>query len=186
MLASPEMNSALQGLSAGLAAAAAAIGTSYLLRSVRPLARQEGSTSVVEYGRTMKLFVIVAWLFGAGGAIAAALTSNGVPERVNLLVFCTVTGFLLMVLSLHLEFFHVSIRYDAAGLHMASPWRRNRFVPWSAITSAGFSPTLQWYVLSTSGLGYVRLHLYLSGLQSLLDELTTRGISIPAATLNRK
>ena len=180
------MNSALQGLSTGLAAAAAGIGTSYLLRSVRPVARQEGGVSVVEYGRTMKLFVVVAWLFGAGGAAAAALTTDGVPERVNLLAFCTVTGFLLMVLSLHLEFFRVSIRYDSTGLHTSSPWRRNRFVPWSAITGARFSPILQWYVLSTSGLSYVRLHLYLSGLQSLLDELTTRGISIPAATLNRK
>ena len=176
------MNSAIQGLSAGLAAAAAGIATSYLLRSVRPDARQEGSLTVVEYGRPMKLFVLVFWLFVAGAAVAAAFAS----EHDRIIAFCTVAGFFLLILSLHLEFFHVSIRYDTDGLHTSSPWRRNRFVPWSAITGIRFSSALQWYVLSTSGLGHVRLHLYLSGLQSLLNELASRGFSIPVATPKHK
>jgi len=132
---------------------------------------------VVEYGRTMKVFVVVFWLFVVGGGIAAAFASA--YER--LIAVCVVGGFFLLVLSMHLEFFHVTIRYDADGLHLTSPWRRNRFVPWSAITGARFSLALQWYVLSTTGYGYIRLHLYLSGLRSLLDELAARGVSIPTA-----
>ena len=176
------MNSAIHGLSAGLATAAAGIATSYLLRSVRPVARQEGSVTIVEYGRTMKVFVVVFWLFVAGATIAAAFAS----EHERVIAFCTVTGFFLMVLSMHVECFHVSIRYDSDGLHTVSPWRRDRFVPWSAITGIRFSLVLQWYVLSTSGLGCVRLHLYLSGLQSLLEELARRGFSIPAAMPKHK
>lgn len=176
------MNSILNGLSAGLSAAAAGIATSYLMRSVRRDARQVGAVTIVEYGRAMKVFVIVFWLFMVGLAVAAAFAS----ERERLLAFCTVAGFSLLVLTLHLEFFHVSIRYDKDGLHTSSPWRRNRFVPWSSITGVHFSSVAQWYVLSSSGLGCIRLHLYLSGLQSLLDELATRGFSIPVATPHRK
>ena len=132
---------------------------------------------VVEYGRTMKVFTVVFWLFLVGLGLAAAFAPP--PER--FIAVSVVACFFLAVLSLHLEFFHVVIRYDAAGLHLTSPWRRNRFVPWSAITGARFSPALQWYVLHTTGYGDIRLHLYLSGLQSLRDELATRGVSLPAA-----
>lgn len=172
------MNPVHQGIAAGLAAAAAGIGTSYLLRSVRPVARQEGSEMVVEYGRTMKIFASASWLFVAALVVVAMFSS---PHERNLALWMVI-AFFLMVLSLHLEFFHVSIRYDSEGLHLSSPWRRNRFVPWSAITSVHFSRVLQWYVLSTSGCGCVRLHVYLSGLQSLLGELTSRGFCVPAAT----
>jgi hypothetical protein len=137
---------------------------------------------VVEYGRTMRIFVVASWLFVAGGAIAVAFAS----ERERILAVCAMSAFFLMVLSLHLEFLYVVTRYDSTGLHLTSPWRRSRVVPWSAITGARFSHALQWYVLSTTSFGHIRLHLYLSGLRSLLDELSARGISIPAAMPLRK
>ena len=158
----------------GLAAAAAVLVTIYLLRSARPSARKDGNAMVVEYGRTMKIFTIVFWLFVVVGVAAAYASASA-----RLIATCVVGGFFLMVLIFHLEVFHVVIRYDADGLHLTSPWRRSRFIPWSTITGARFSSAYQWYVLSTTEHGFIRLHLYLSGLQSLLDELATRGGLIP-------
>ena len=169
------MDSLAQGLTSGLAAAAAAFAVSYLLRSTKPVARKEGGVMIVEYGRTMKIFVVIGWLFSVVAAVLAVLAS---PSERSI-AFSVTAIFFLIVLYLHLEFFHVYIRYDDRGLHLSSPWRSNRFVPWSAITEARFSAACQWYVLATRGYGHIRLHLYLSGLQSLLEELSSRGVSIP-------
>lgn len=169
------MSSELQGLSSGLAAAAAIIVTMWLLRAARPVARQEGGKIVVEYGRTMKVAVIILWVGVVGIFVAAAFARPG--QRVP--AYCAAGCFFLAALALHLESFYVSIRYDETGLHTASPWRRSRFIPWSAITSVGFSAGWQWYVLYTKGHGCVRLHLFLSGLQTLLEELENRGHFIP-------
>jgi Bacterial PH domain len=160
-----------------LTAAVVIFVLTYLIRSARTSARKDGNAMVVEYGRTMKIFTIVFWLFVVVGVAAAyASASASAP----LVATCVIGGFFFMVLVFHLEVFHVVIRYDADGLHLTSPWRRSRFIPWSAITGARFSSAYQWYVLSTTEHGFIRLHLFLSGLQSLLDELATRGVLIPA------
>lgn len=176
------MSSELQGISSGLAAAAAIAATTYLLHTVRPVARQEGGLAVVEYGKAMKFLVVIFWLFVVGASVAAAFAPSG--DRI--FAYSMVAVFFLLVLPLHLEFFHVSVRFDVTGLHTASPWRRGRFIPWSSITGVRFSPLAQWYVLSTSQLGHIRLHLYLSGLQTLLDELARRGFAIPASPQRRQ
>jgi hypothetical protein len=168
-------NSALQGLSSGLAAATAIAVTTYLLRAARPVARQEGKMTVLEYGRAIKALVIMFWIFDVGVFVAASFATE--DERIW--AYCAAGGFFLLVLSVHLEFFHVSIRFDDAGLHTTSPWRRTRFIPWSAITGIRFSTVAQWYLISTTEMGRVRLHLYLSGLRSLLDELARRGYPSP-------
>jgi hypothetical protein len=124
----------------------------------------------------------VFWLFVVGGFVA---TTFARPDQ-RMIVYSVVGGLFLLVLWLHLEFFFVSVRFDETGLHTTSPWRRGRFIAWSSITGVRFSPLAQWYVLSTSQSGDVRLHLYLSGLQTLLDELARRGFSIPpAATVSQ-
>jgi hypothetical protein len=176
------MGPKLQGLSSGLAAIAAIAATTYLLRNVRPVARQEGGMAVVEYGRLMKVMVVIFWLFAVGAFIAAAFARQG--DRV--VAYCVAGSFFAAVLFLHLEFFHVTICFDEAGLHTTPPLRRGRFFPWSAITGIRFSPIAQWYVVSTSDLGRIRLHLYLSGLQSLLDELARRGYPIPPSPQRRR
>ena len=135
---------------------------------------------IVEYDRAKKIFVVVFWFLTAFGFFAAVFA----PPSERVMAIGMVSVFSLLVLSLHLEFFYVRIRYDSEGLHLASPWRRNRFVPWPAITEARFSQALQWYAVSTTGFGSIHLHVYLSGLQSLLDELSSRGVSIPPRFLN--
>ena len=105
-------------------------------------------------------------------------------QRVTLLIFWG--AFLLMPLVLHLEFFHVSIRYDVHGLQTKSPWRRSRSIPWEDITGVTFQDTAQWYVISTTRYGKVRVPFWLSGVESLLTELQRRGFERPAAKIKWK
>jgi len=170
----------LQSLLGGLAVAAAAFAASYFFRCVRPQARDEGCVMVVEYGRPLRVFVIVGWVFVAALSVAAAIVWSSDPRCEGVMAIGSAGFFFLLVLICHLEFFHVAMRYDVEGLSLSSPWRRDRQIPWSAVTEVRFSQVLQWYEISTTGFGKVRLHLYLSGLQSLLDELVSRGIPIPS------
>lgn len=135
---------------------------------------------VLEYRRPMKVFVIVLWILVLGGMAAIAIYAHpGQRER----ALAVLSIFPLMMLLLHLEFFGVSIRYDADGLRLKSPWRRNRTVPWEDITGITFEKGPQWYALSTTRYGKVRVHFWLSGIESLLYELEQRGFTIPSADL---
>ena len=178
-IAFPKMNRNKQGPGPDPTAMAVNAAMEHLFRSVQPVAREEGKVFVVEYGRTIKRFVLVLWGCVGPTAIALAIGYSRIkaPGKIGLVWLMGV--FVLMMLVMHLEVFRVSIRYDAAGLRLRSPWRPNRTVPWSAIKEATFSKAMLWYVLSTAGLGKVRLHLWLSGLNSLLDELAAHGIAIP-------
>jgi len=154
-----------------------------LTRSVKPLARAEGETMVVEYGRPMKGFAIVGELIFLGLLVWSVATAE--PEkRTTALVFWAV--FLLMPVLLHLEFFHVSIRYNVHGLQTKSPWRRTRSIPWEDITGITFEDTAQWYVISTTRYGKVRVPFWLSGVESLLAQLEQRGFARPAARIKWK
>lgn len=162
-------------LSKILTAAVVGAATVFLLRTARPAARREGGAGVIEYGRGMRLLVVVCWVFVIGVRVLAEFAA-GENRFVGM---CVSTAFFFLVLALHLEVFHVEMRYDAEGLRLASPWRGRRVVPWAAITGAEYSHLWQWHVLKTAGYGHIRLHMYLSGIGSLRQELAARGIELP-------
>lgn len=154
-----------KGLSSGLIV----VVLSWLARSAKTNARREGCGFVVEYGRAAKGFVVFFWLPILAGTVATLWA--GVIEP-----FAGIGFFTMLVLPLHLEFFHVSVRYDQEGLHLRSPWRKNRTIPWSALRAIRFSSICSWHVILTEGHGRIRLSTYLSGLDELLGELERRGL----------
>ena len=81
-------------------------------------------------------------------------------------------------IALNLEFFGVRILYDAEGIETRSPWRRRRRIPWEATRIVRYTPILKWYELKTVGHGTVRMHDYLAGRASLIEELENRGVVI--------
>jgi len=176
------MNAGPQGLTAGFAAAAALFVTSQLMLAARREARREGATSVLEYGRPIRLLIVVLWLFVAVGGGLALFAA---PED-RWIAACVVGGFFLMVLVLHLEFFRVRIAYDKEGIGTRSPWRFKRSIPWEEITGVRFSNLALAYVISTQHCGRVTIHLYLSGVQSLLDELKKHGFDVPPLPTQQK
>ena len=89
-----------------------------------------------------------------------------------------VLGFFLIALSLHLEFFGVRITFDASVIRVRSPWRRLRLISWSAVTRVWYSSMMRWYIVETDGFGYLRLHDYLSGTDTLLSELERRNVPV--------
>lgn len=157
-----------------LGAAAAAIALPLILWTVRPNAEIVGDKRVLVYTRPVKLFVAVFWLGCLGLSIAAMYA----PETERALFALLAFGFFAMALAWHLECFGVRIVFDKAGITTHSPWRPGRRVLWASVLRVRFSPAAQWYVIDTQGHGRVRLHVYLSGIESLLTELERRGVPV--------
>jgi enamine deaminase RidA (YjgF/YER057c/UK114 family) len=156
------------------AALAGTIGLSSAVRAVRPESTEVDGQHVLSYRRPVKAIVIVFWLWWVG-FVGAALFA---PTNERIVSAVVVLGFLLLVLSLHLEFFGVRIAFDETGIRARSPWRRKRVIPWSAVTNVWDSPMLRWYVVETTDFGQVRLHDWLSGTDTLLSELERRGVLV--------
>lgn len=161
-------------------AVAAAIVLPLILRTVRSATREVDGELILEYARPMKLLVGIFWACWLGFAVAALFA----PPKDRIMALTVVAGFLLLVVPLHMEFFKVRIAFDSNGINTRSPWRAARSIPWSVVERAWFSQAMQWYVVQTKELGRIRLHVYLSGVQSFLAECEARGIPVarrPAA-----
>ena len=152
----------------------ASVAMSLVLRSIRPQAELVDGAHVVRYGRPMKLLTVGFWLCYLGAFVAALFAKPDGQFQLMILI----SSFLLMVLILHIEIFHVRVIYDEMGVRTFSPWRRRRLIPWSAIRRVYFSDPLKWYVVETAGHGRVRLHVFLSGVESFLDEIERRGLPV--------
>jgi hypothetical protein len=153
---------------------AAAIALSLAVRSVRPAAMEVDGQHALSYGRPVKAIAIVFWLCWVGFLGAAIFA----PTEDRAVAAAVVLGFLLLVLSLHLEFFGVRVAFDASGIRARSPWRPKRMIPWSAVTGVWYSSMLRWYVVETTSFGHLRLHDWLSGTDTLLSELERRGVPV--------
>ena len=146
---------------------AAAIGVIILMSLVSQKAAIENGRTVIKYGIAMKIF---SWLSLALPLMVIAIfpkvKSSDIPSVIA--AFFMASG---ISASLILEFNRVMISYDDKFIYTKSPWRKNRKIPWSDITSIGFSSAASWYVVLTKNNGKIRLHTGLNGLKSILSEI---------------
>ena len=148
-------------------------------------ARQDQATPtedgyVVRYGKALKtLVVVLAAAYGALVGVVGVLSASNWWATVFLAAL-----FSLLLVPLYLEVFHVRIVVTQEGMQCRSPWRPGREVKWEEVTSVDFSPSLQWYRIRTMHQGTIRLHLLLSGRQTLFDLLRRKtGIEVEEHSL---
>jgi hypothetical protein len=153
---------------------AATIAPSSAGHTVRPEAMAVDPQHVLSYDRSVKAIPIASWLCWIWFLRAAIFA----PAEDRVGAAAVVLGYLLLVLSLHLEFFGVRIAFDESGIRARSPWRPKRMIPWSAVTYVGYSPMARSYVVETTGFGHLRLHDWLSGTDTLLSELERHGVLV--------
>jgi hypothetical protein len=158
-------------------AVGAAVALPLILRTVRANAETIEGRQVLRYARPLRILVGAFWACWLG-LVALAIFMPKREAGDGWIAASLVVGFFLLVFVLHIEFFVVRVTFDESGVQTRSPWRRGRCVPWSDIIRVGFSPMAQWYTVQTREHGYIRLHLYLSGIESLLNELERRGVSV--------
>ena len=145
-----------------------------LARAARPVARVDGSESVLEYRRVFQVVVVLGWLLVL---LLVAVAAADPSQRA--LAFFLIPAFAAMTVYLQLEFSRVRILVGREGIRTFSPWRRPRVIPWEAVTGVRYAPLQQQHIIETDGYGLVRLPLYLSGVESLLGELGRRGVGLP-------
>jgi hypothetical protein len=82
--------------------------------------------------------------------------------------------FLGLGLPLFMEFFGVKIAFDENSIYCYSPWVKNRIVVWDEIEEIEFSESMQWWVIKTKNKGKIRLHVFLSGIPTILEEIKNK------------
>ena len=154
---------------------------SQLYKSAMPASQSsEWPERTVAYANPFRYLVYVFWLCMAGFLVLVLV--EGPSSRGELItVICMFLAFGALVLAMHLEIHIVSIAYDDDGIRTTSPWRSSRQVPWRDVSRIEYSHAAQWYLVETNSSGKVRCHVYLTGLQEFLRELSKRGYD-PAST----
>lgn len=151
--------------------------TVLLLKTVRAEAEPADGEIILQYGKSLRWLVSFFWVCCVGGFIVVLLA----PPSTRVVAAIVVSIFFFANLSLHLELHYVQIKYDSSGITTVSPWRSSRRIPWSDVKIASYSAVARWYVIDTVSFGRIRLHDYLNGVQSLLDELVVRRIEVQRA-----
>lgn len=147
-----------------------AIALGFLARNAKFHADSTGKRSVLKYGTPIRIF---AWLLLCGLTAGLYMGSRRSIQGPGswLGVFAFFAGVMLV---LFLEIYVVRIEFDDYAIYTRSPWRPERSIPWSEITSYSFSGISQWYVFRTRSMGAVRLSVYLSGRGSFMAEARRR------------
>lgn len=149
-----------------------AVGVGLLFLTVRRTTTVKGGTAVLAYGRPLKAFVVLGWAGLLGLTVLTVARPGDDPgSKVTALA-----ALFALVLIMHLEFFRVRVAFDEFGIRTRSPWRASREIPWAAVRRVWYSANLQWHVIETDGHGRVRLHDFLGGVDSVMEELRRRGI----------
>lgn len=142
-----------------------------LRRSVTPRARQQGGAFPVGYGRPFKTVAACAWLVTVAIAVVCFLPSTKIePGAVPFLIGL----FLLLALYLHSEFFFVRLTYSDANITVHTRWGSEHRVAWQDVVSVQFSKASQNYVVRLRNGKKFTFNYFMSGYQSLLDEIQQR------------
>ena len=141
---------------------------------LRRYANRSQRYGALHYGWPFKVTMVIGTLF------FLVLVGVGLNSKVEL----TLIGFLAVFCALSfagvLEALCVAIEYDDNFIYTKSPWRANRMIDWNEVVEVEYSHLAQWYIVRTKGSGNVRLPVLLSGTGYFLEQLESRGLSIPA------
>ena len=143
-----------------------------LLRNARSPAQTMDGVQWLKYGKPLK----------AVGAFSVAVTVYVVAD--NLIagrpLEALILGFLFAVMGVPicLLAYIWGVGYDANGIHCISPWRKNRFVPWSNVTGVSFSQIMKQWIVHTSQSGTIRVNILVPGSDQLIDELARRDVTV--------
>ena len=146
--------------------------TGFVIRDAqRPVGSTDGLTWI-QYGTTFRICAV----FGLGMTVLIA--ADGIRRGTPVTGLATALAFGMLALPFFSLAFFWRVGYDTVGLRCISPWRRNRLVPWSEVTSVSFSIPMKQWRLSTRSQGVIRVNELVPGCSQLLSELRKRGLVI--------
>lgn len=123
-----------------------------LYQNTRREAAVEGSRKVLSYNLGVKLITALISMPLALGMIAGAWYAD--PDE-RLLVGGLAAAFTLAALYMVNVVFLTTLKFDDHYIHFSSPFRRDRSVPWSALTEGGYSASMMMYYLRANDLGRI-------------------------------
>jgi hypothetical protein len=146
-----------------------------LIISGRSQTRSANGVEWLTYGAQVKIV----------GALGLAMPIYVIADNLNAAkpVTAFILGFVFTALGIpmFLLAYFWRVGYDLKGIYCVSPWRRNRFVPWSNITDVSFSTAMKQWIVRSAQCGTVRINILVPGSAQFIDELARRGIKVDSS-----
>lgn len=148
---------------------AVTVVTTLLLRAAqRPAAfDQEAGCHVLRYSGSVRSTV---WLsvIASIGVVVLAIISEPQTRGDWIAVVGMVAGFAGLGGVLANEC-RARVRLSLRGIDAVSPWRGNIEIPWSNVRAVSYSKLAQWFVVRSDSGQVIRVHNYMTGVETLLD-----------------
>lgn len=150
------------------------VWTWWIARSIEGRARVESGQAVVQYGPGIRALAYVGWIVAVAFTLIALLEPL-FPWWAR--VYISLSAFFIAAV-LHAEFHHALVRYDMLGMHFISPWRGDRLLAWDDVRRVAYDSFNDVYKIESATQGKFKLHKYMSGIESLIEELAERGVQV--------
>lgn len=129
---------------------------------------------VLRYGAFLKMF---AWIIALGIPGLLIWVMMQVPLRSPhgpLIVGGGVLGLAILGGLLLIETARVRIAVTDEGIQSASPWRRERVIPWQQVSKVSFSMLNRWFLVTSIHGTTIRVSVFLKGVREFAARLKQR------------
>lgn len=124
----------------------------------------------LQYGVSTKVIGIFA-VGTTGYAVINSLLAGRPLQAAILGALIGLCGF-----PVFLTAFFWKVGFDHKGIYSQSPWRRNRFVPWSDVRRVRFSQNMKQWIIETRCQGNIRINELVPGASDIVSLFNQRGI----------
>ena len=155
----------------------ALVVTALLLISGRSQSRSVSGVHWLMYGAPLRIV----------GALGVAMPIYVIADNLNaarpLTALILGSVFTAIGVPIFLLAYFWRVGYDVNGIYCVSPWRKNRFVPWSLVSGVSFSKAMKQWMIRAAQFGTVRINVLVPGSAQLIDELARRGIKVDSSRM---
>lgn len=146
------------------------IGRAAFKESLYSKAKVTPDGIILSYGTPLK---IISFIF-VGISLGIYPYSFFVQEKDFIAMLVMGSIFSLLSIPLLLEVFFVNIELKKNIILTSSPWKKSRAINIDDIKNIKYSPSLQWWKISTRSDGNIFVHSYLTGADDFLKALTDK------------
>lgn len=121
---------------------------------------------LLRYSNFIKWFCMGLIIFATVG-LTALLLKHPIKDDGDFIVVASMyIALLLFGTYFYIEFFTVKILISGIGIKGTSGWRSKREYRWDEIENITYSPTSMWFKVNSSNAAPLRIHAYISGIDT--------------------
>ena len=147
-----------------------AIFVLFTVASRTKVQKDEKDNIILKYPTTIKLLGLGFLILGCWGTLFVTNTAIQKDDKdIILLVLTCSFFFVLLPLSLLLEFFYAKYLINDKSIHSDTPWTRKREIKWKDVTEIRYSKSLRLFVIRNNKTKPIRVGGMVAGVNALLS-----------------